>query len=146
MPVSRNFFNSFLTTHFVQLLSGHLSVNLFAVYPFKCKLFIRILSSSLNAMLIVDKRCSDICCSEFSVPQTDHKSKQVKEQWHGKFYLLSVWGKTRYFKHWKYQNWWRNNKVTSDLKMHFLRFIWRLQKTWIFISQGSVATCLRWGR
>ena len=30
-------------------------------------------------MLIVDKHCCDICCDEFSVPQTDRKSKQVKE-------------------------------------------------------------------
>jgi len=27
-----------------------------------------------------DKRCSDICCDEFPVPQIDRKSKQVKEQ------------------------------------------------------------------
>ena len=35
--------------------------------------FIKILSLSLNAMLIVDKHCSDICRDEFPVPQTDHK-------------------------------------------------------------------------
>jgi len=29
-------------------------------------------------MLIVDKHCSDVCCDEFSVPQIDRKSKQVK--------------------------------------------------------------------
>jgi len=39
MPVSRNFFNSLLTPCFVQLYSRNLSINLFAVYPFKCKLF-----------------------------------------------------------------------------------------------------------
>jgi len=38
VPVSRNFFNTMLTPRFVQLFSGNLSVNLFAVYPFKCKL------------------------------------------------------------------------------------------------------------
>jgi len=58
--VSRNFFKSLLTPRFVELLSGNLSVNLFAVYPFRCKLFIKILSSSLNTMLIVDKHCSDV--------------------------------------------------------------------------------------
>jgi len=42
--------------------------------------FIKNLSSSLNAMLIVYKHCSDVCCAEFPVPQTDRKSKQVKEQ------------------------------------------------------------------
>jgi len=62
-------------------------------------------------MLIDDKECSDICCDEFFVPQIDRKSKQVKEQWHGQFYLQSVWGKFRYFKHRKYPNLWMNNKV-----------------------------------
>ena len=58
--------------------------------------FIKILSSSLNTMLIVDKHCSDVCCDELPVPQIDRKSRQVKEQWHGQFYLQSVRGKTRY--------------------------------------------------
>ena len=49
--------------------------------------------SSLNTMLIVDKHCSDVCCDEFQVPQIDRKSKQVKEQWHEKFYSQSVRGK-----------------------------------------------------
>jgi len=31
--------------------------------------FIKILSSSLNIMLIVDKQCSDVCCDELPVPQ-----------------------------------------------------------------------------
>ena len=39
----------------------------------------------VNIMLIVDKYCSDICCDEFPMPQIDRKSKQVKEQRHGKF-------------------------------------------------------------
>jgi len=43
-------------------------------------LFIKILYSSLNTMLIVDKHCSDVCCGEFPMPQIDRKSKQVKEQ------------------------------------------------------------------
>jgi len=51
VPVSRNFFNSLLTPCFVQLFSENSSVNLFAVYLFKYKLFIKILSSSLNTML-----------------------------------------------------------------------------------------------
>jgi len=38
--------------------------------------FIKILSSSLNTMFIVDKHCSDVCCDEFLVPQIDRKSKQ----------------------------------------------------------------------
>ena len=75
VSVSRNFFNSFLTPRFVQLYSGNPSVNLFAVYAFKYKLFIKILSLLLNTTLIVDKHCSDVCCDEFSVSQIDRKSK-----------------------------------------------------------------------
>ena len=30
-------------------------------------------------MLIVDTHCGGVCCDEFPVLQTDHKSKQVKE-------------------------------------------------------------------
>ena len=52
--------NSLLTQRFVQLL-----VNPFAVYPFKYKLCIKILSLSLNTMLIVDKHSSDVCCDKF---------------------------------------------------------------------------------
>ena len=40
--------------------------------------FTKILFSSLNTMLIVDKHCSDVCYDKFQVPQIDRKSKQVK--------------------------------------------------------------------
>jgi len=40
------------------------------------ELVIKILLSSLNTMVIVDKHC----CDEFPVPQIDRKTKQVKEQ------------------------------------------------------------------
>jgi len=40
-------------------------MNLFAVYPFKYKLFIKFLSSSLNTVLIVDKHCSDVSVTYF---------------------------------------------------------------------------------
>jgi len=75
VPVSRNFLNSLLTSRFVQLFSGNSSVNLFAVYPFKYKLLIKILSSSLNIVLIVDKHCRDVCDDEFPMPQIDRQSK-----------------------------------------------------------------------
>ena len=42
--------------------------------------FIKILSLSLNSMLIVDKHCSDVCYDEFPVAKIDHKSKLVKER------------------------------------------------------------------
>ena len=38
-----------------------------------CFLKIKILSSSLNTVLIVDKHCSDVCCDVFLMPQIDHK-------------------------------------------------------------------------
>jgi len=38
--------------------------------------FFTILSSSLNTMLILDKHCSDVCCDEFPVPQTDRKANK----------------------------------------------------------------------
>jgi len=74
MPVSRNFLNSLLTPRFVKLFSGNSFVNLFAVYSFKYKLCIKILSSSLNTVLIVDKHCSDASavtnfrCHKFNMP------------------------------------------------------------------------------
>jgi len=80
VPVSRNFLNSLLTPRFVQLFSGNSSVNLLAVHPFKYKLFIKILSSSLGIMLIVNKHCSDVCGHEFPMQQIDRQSKYVKEQ------------------------------------------------------------------
>jgi len=39
--------------------------NLFAVYHFKYKLLTKILSSSLNTMLIVDKHCRDTVVMNF---------------------------------------------------------------------------------
>jgi len=80
VPVSRNFLNSLLTPGFLQLFSGNSSVNFFVMYPFKYKVFIKILSSSLNITLIVDKHCSDVCVDKFPMPKTDCQSKQVKEQ------------------------------------------------------------------
>jgi len=42
--------------------------------------FIKILYTSQNTMLVVDKHCSDVCRDEFPMSQIDRKSKQVKEQ------------------------------------------------------------------
>ena len=100
-------------------------------------------------MLIVDKHCSDVCCDEFPMPQIDHKSKQVNEQWHGNFYLQSVRRKTRYIKHWKYYNLWINSKARDDKNatcLHLLPCLLNICIKFEFlISQGSVAACLRWG-
>jgi len=37
------------------------------------------------------------------------------------FYLQSVWGKTRYFKHRKYQNWWKNITKLEQIKNAFFK-------------------------
>ena len=47
---------------------------------------------NLNAMLIVDKHCSDVCCDEFPAPQTDRKSKQVKEDSDTENFICSQYG------------------------------------------------------
>ena len=62
--------------------NSSMRITVFWVY---LRVFIKILSLSLNTMLIVDKHCSDVCCDEFLVPQIDRKSKLVKEQCHQNF-------------------------------------------------------------
>ena len=109
MPVSRNVLNSLLTPRFVQRFSRNSSVNLFAVYPFKYKLLIKISSLLMNTMLIVDKHCSDICYDEFSMPQIDRKSSLNNQ----KNSDMKNW-KTSHFKHRKFQSLWTNNKVKGD--------------------------------
>ena len=123
--------------------SAHVTVH----WLYLC-VIIKILSSSLKTMLIVDTHCSDVCCDKFPVPRINRKSKQVKEQWHEQFYLQSIWGKLA-FKYRRYQNLWMNNKVGGDknaICLHFLPFMLNISRKFEFlISQGSVTTCLRWG-
>ena len=63
--------------HF-KCIDFNFSVRITVVWVYLC-VSIKILSLSLNTMLIVDEHCSDVCCDEFPVPQTDRKSKQVKD-------------------------------------------------------------------
>ena len=70
-------------------------------------------------MLIVAKHCSDICCGEFPVPQTDCKSKQVQNTVTQKILFM---GKTPYLRHLKYQNLWINNKSRRDKNAICLHF------------------------
>ena len=67
-------------------------VTVYAKYRPYLFVFITILSSSLNTMLIVDKHCSDVCCDEFPVPQTDRKSKQVKEHSDTENFICNQYG------------------------------------------------------
>jgi len=58
VPVCRNFLNSLLTPCFVgvQLFSGNSTVNLFALYPFKYKLFIKSCSRCLISCWLLTKK------------------------------------------------------------------------------------------
>ena len=126
VPVSHDVFNSLLTPHFVHRFSGNSSVNLFAVYPFNYKLFIKILSSSLNTMLIVDKHCSELCCDEFSVTHTDRKVNNQKNS-DMKNYICNQYGERHpIYVHRKYQNLWTNGKV-------------RMQYACIFVHIGRIS-------
>ena len=61
-----------------------------------CVIIFKILSSSLNTMLIADKHCSDVCCDEFPVPQTSKRTVTQKI-----LFAIST-GETGYIKHRKY--------------------------------------------
>jgi len=73
--VSCTFLKSLLTPCIDQLFSGNSYVDLFAVYPFKYKLFIKILSSSLNIMLLLTNTAVISAVTKFPMPQIDRKSK-----------------------------------------------------------------------
>ena len=75
------------------------------------------------------------------------QSKQVKEHSDTKNLFAISMGKTRYRRHLKYQNLCMNNKVRSDknaICLHFSYLLNICRKFEFFISQGSVATCVRW--
>ena len=86
----------------------------FVCQPLRCvpfqilyKLCIKILCSSLNMMLIVDKQCSDASAvTNFRC----HKLNSDMEN----FICNAVRRKIHYFKHQKYQNLWMNNKSRGD--------------------------------
>ena len=70
-------FQQLVNTTLCQLFSGNLSVNLFAVYPFKCKLF---LSKScprrwIPCWLLTSTAVTSQWCDEFPVPQINRKRK-----------------------------------------------------------------------
>ena len=54
---------------------------------------IKIWSLSLNVLLTVDKHCSDVFCDKFPMPQTDRKSKQVKEHSDTENFICNQYGK-----------------------------------------------------
>ena len=138
VPVSFNFFNSLLTPCFVQIFSGNSSVNLFAVYHFKYKLFIKILSSSLNTMLVVDKHCSDVCCDKFLVPQIDKKEITERTVTWKMLLAISLGERLAILK--------TKNIKTRAICLHFLPYLLNIcRKLEFLISQESVATCLMSG-
>jgi len=69
--LSEQLINTKLCPAFLRKFVCHLRCVLFLF--FKYKLFIKILSSSLNVMLVVDKHCSDVSGDDFLMPQIDRK-------------------------------------------------------------------------
>ena len=53
------------------LISLHVQLCMLSVFIH----FIKILCLLLNAMLIVEKQCCDVCCDRFPVPQIDRINK-----------------------------------------------------------------------
>ena len=114
--------------------------------------YIKILSLSLNTMLIVDKHCCDVCCGEFSVPQVDRKSKQVKEQDMENFICNQCREKLAISNPENIKIWGRITKL-EVIKMQFVSIFpfssisaEYLQKIWIFTFPGycSNTTKVRW--
>ena len=48
-------------------------------------------------MLTDDKHCSDVCCDEFPVPQTDRKNKQVEEHSDTENFICNQYGEKSLF-------------------------------------------------
>jgi len=71
------------------------------------------LSSSLNAMSIVDKHCNKVCCDEFLVPQT--VAQKI-------LFAIRMVLNTRYLRHFKYKNLWINNKAIRGKNANSLHF------------------------
>ena len=68
-------------------------------------------------MFTVDKHCSDVRCDEFLVPQTDRKSKQVKEHSDTENYICD-----QYEEKLAILDMWTNNKVGKDKNAICLHF------------------------
>jgi len=114
VPVSRNILNSLLIPRFVKLLRK-LVCQPRRCIPFKYKFCIKILSSSLNIMLIVVKHCSDASVvTNFRCHKLIAKVNKQKNSDMENFICNAVWRKICYFKHRKYQNLWMNNKGRGD--------------------------------
>ena len=111
------------------------------------------------AYVFLSKSCP--CCCEYHVDcwqtllwrisgATNWSQKQTSK-WTVTWKILFgiSMGKTRYFRHRKYQNFGMNNKVRGDknaIRFHFLPNLLNICRKFEFvISQGIVATCLRWG-
>ena len=83
VSVSRNGFNWLLTPCFVQRFSGNSSVNLFAVYPFKYKLFIKILYSLLIAKVNKEKKrdMKNFICNQYVERHPIFKRRKYQNLW-----------------------------------------------------------------
>jgi len=133
--VSRNFFNSLLTPCFVQLFSGNSSsVNLFAVYPFKYKLYFKILSSSLIPCWLLTNTAVVSAVTNFRYHKLIVKVNKEKYSdmenfiWnqHGK--RLTIWNTENI----KICGEITKRRVKNAICFLCLQFLPHLQKIWIF--------------
>ena len=99
--------------------------------PFQIQTFyIKILSSLLNSMLIVDKHCSDICavtnfrCHKLIAKVNNQRNSDMEN------FICNQYGEGySIFKHRKYQNLWTKNKVEAN----------RMQYACIFFHIGQIS-------
>jgi len=137
VSVSCNFSNSFVNTMLCPAFLRKFVCQPLCCVPLQIQTFYQNL---VITMLIVDKHCSDVCCDEFPMPQIDAKVDRYKNsdmenfiwnQYGERFAILDT----------------ENIKICrwiTKLEAISLRFLQYMQNIWFIISQGSVATCLRW--
>jgi len=141
VPVSRNFFNSLLITCFVQLFKENSSVNLFAVSPsntnFLSKSCPRHLIPQTHAVTfaVVNFRCHKLI-SKVNKSNNSDMENFICNQFGERFVILNT----------------ENIKICGwitklqAIEMQFVCVFFHLCRKFDFlISQGSVATCLKWG-
>ena len=98
----------------------------------------KILSSSLNTMLIVDKHCSDICCDEFPVPQIDYKIRKYKNSELNSF-IRNQYGERLA----------KLEAIKNAFCLHFVscllhtKYLQKFEIFEFFISESSAVTCAR---
>jgi len=133
VPVSRNFYNSLLTPCFVRLFSENSSINLYAVYPFKYKLFLskscprRWMSCSLLTNTAVMSAVTNFWCHKLIAKVNKWKDTDMEN------FICSQYGERLNMlntKNIKICGW--ITKLQAIKIQYCLCFLPHLQKIWIF--------------